>query len=99
MTCIYFLGTPPPKDIFDEAHEEVVKRLNSDQFPKFLKSMFYITMYNSILSRSPYELPEEVLFFTYFWHLYKNRFGKSLELQQKEVQKQDGNISLKIKGF
>jgi hypothetical protein len=96
-TLLITIGTPPPKDIFDEAHEDVLKRLNADQFPKFMKSMFYITMYNSILLRAPYELPEEVRHVTII--IYNVRFGKSLELQQKEAMKLDGNILLKIKEF
>ncbi len=51
---------PIPRDIFDEAHEDVLKRLNSDQFPRFMKSMFYIGMYNSIQNRKAYELPDEI---------------------------------------
>jgi len=54
------MNVPIPKDVFDEAHEDVLKRLNSDQFPRFMKSMFYIGMYNSMLNRKSYELPEEI---------------------------------------
>jgi len=53
-------NVPIPRDIFDEAHEDVLKRLNGDQFPRFMKSMFYIGMYNSIQNRRAYELPEEI---------------------------------------
>jgi hypothetical protein len=51
---------PIPRSIFDDAHEDVMKRLNSEQFPRFVKSMFYLTMYNAILNRNSYELPEEI---------------------------------------
>jgi len=46
--------------VFDEARDAILKNLEKDQLPRFMKSMFYITMYNSITSRKAYELPEQV---------------------------------------
>jgi len=46
--------------IFDEAKESIIQNLQKEQLPRFMKSMFYITMYNNVTTRKPYELPEQV---------------------------------------
>mmetsp|Transcript_23489 Transcript_23489/g.32855 ORF Transcript_23489/g.32855 Transcript_23489/m.32855 type:complete len:768 (-) Transcript_23489:959-3262(-) len=49
---------PLTADIFNEALNEVIHQLETSQFPRFMKSMFYICMYNAIVSKSAYELPD-----------------------------------------
>lgn len=45
-------------EIFSEAQSGIIKLLEQQQLPRFMKSMFYITMYNSMIARAPYELPD-----------------------------------------
>jgi len=49
-----------PRNIFDEAFAEVMRVMQHEQFPRFAKSMFYLAMYNSMTTRTPYELPDDV---------------------------------------
>jgi START domain/Cytoskeletal-regulatory complex EF hand/Regulator of G protein signaling domain/WW domain len=49
-----------PSGLFDDAMREVLTTMQNEQFPKFMKSMVYLTMYNSLAARSAYELPEEL---------------------------------------
>jgi len=46
-------------DVFNDAIGEVWKLMETEQFPKFMKSMFFITMFNSF-NGSQCELPEAV---------------------------------------
>jgi len=46
------------RDVFCAAQREIFKVMELSQFPLFMKSMFYISMYNSMMSRAPYELPD-----------------------------------------
>jgi len=47
-------------DIFDDAEKSILHNLEQEQLPRFMKSMFYITMYNSVLLKTSFELPEEL---------------------------------------
>eukprot|EP01119_Soliformovum_irregulare_P022129 TRINITY_DN7512_c1_g1_i2.p1 TRINITY_DN7512_c1_g1~~TRINITY_DN7512_c1_g1_i2.p1 ORF type:complete len:622 (+),score=167.17 TRINITY_DN7512_c1_g1_i2:65-1930(+) len=49
-----------PEDLFDEALNEVTQIIETEQLPRFLKSLVYIAMYNCLAFRQPYELPEEL---------------------------------------
>jgi len=49
-----------PRGIFDMAANEVFKRMKGEQFPKFTKSMFYLSMYNQMMLRKGCELPDEL---------------------------------------
>jgi len=46
--------------IFNESQQEMVHLIEKEQLPRFMKSMFYITMYNSMIHRMPYELPDQL---------------------------------------
>lgn len=54
------VGKGLPRTLFDEMQMEIIALIEQEQLPRFMKSMFYITMYNAMVNRTPYELPDQV---------------------------------------
>eukprot|EP01114_Cavostelium_apophysatum_P008532 TRINITY_DN2107_c0_g1_i4.p1 TRINITY_DN2107_c0_g1~~TRINITY_DN2107_c0_g1_i4.p1 ORF type:complete len:560 (+),score=107.08 TRINITY_DN2107_c0_g1_i4:309-1988(+) len=46
--------------IFDDALVAILRNLEKEQLPRFMKSMVYVAMYNSMMHRRPYELPDQL---------------------------------------
>jgi|ADGO01.1.fsa_nt_gi hypothetical protein len=70
----------------------MLQRLEKEQLPRFMKSMFYITMYNSMTSRGAYELPEQVHLACHVCVTKYISYGEIFSLQLRVVKRMVGSM-------
>lgn len=101
-------AVPIKANLFDDAQKLVFAWIKDQQFPQFLRSIYYIQMYNAMANRGTYELPTEVccccfeifiiykkILITGFQNKKIHRFGICLNKVQMDLNKKVGFISRK----